>query len=305
MSATKVAAGGQEVHTIEESQRLYLQTKEHAWFYPALMIVLALLDLGLLAIYYFYVYLEQRVRVPILLALHVVLFMIVVILRRTSSPQTREISPLMYLLLPGVGSLFYGLSYITLYLIGMKFKRKGIRHSYSEENVEYKKSVSVDFEQVGRIMDMAGVFSYSNSLSKKEMIVDLLSGDLSVNSQLLKKGLGDKDPEVVHYTASTLNYLEERYEKAIQEARDACVTELTQERLSHVAVLYDRYMRSGLLDSDILPIYRKSYIQVLELMIKEFGYDPETVSRLFDAYLDAGDIELARALMEKGVNLFP
>ena len=290
---------------LEESQKLYFSLQKYPWVYPIIMMLLACMDSGLLLLYYKWQYLEGREVLPQLLAAHVVVFFIVIIIRRSSSPQTREISPLMFLILPGVGSLLFSLSYLVLYFVGSKFVKKELKHSYMDETVKYEKDISIDFKQIGRLMDMAGVFSYSDSSHKKEMIVDLLSGDISANSKLLKQGLGDKDPEVVHYTASTLNYMEEKYEKAIQTARAACVEELTRKKLMHVATLYESYMKSGLLEDDILPIYRNSYIQVLELIVKEFGRDEEILKLMICAYLMNDQLHDAEITMLEAVDIFP
>lgn len=290
---------------LEESQELYFSLQKYPWMYPVIMMILSFLDSGLLYFYYKWQYLEGRAVLPQLLAAHVVLFIIVIIIRRSSSPQTREISPLMFLILPGVGSLLFSLSYLVLYFVGTKFVKKELKHSYMDETVTYEKDVSIDFKQVGRLMDMAGVFSYSDSSHKKDMIVDLLSGDISANSKLLKQGLGDTDPEVVHYTASTLNYMEEKYEKAIQTARAACVVNLTRKKLMNVAVLYQDYMSSGLLEDDILPIYRKSYTEVLELVLHEFGRDEEILELLIQAYLVNDQAYDAEIIILEAVSIFP
>jgi amino acid transporter len=290
---------------LEESQKLYFSLQKYPWVYPVIMMLLSFLDSGVLLLYYKWQYLEGRAVLPQLLAAHVVVFIIVIIFRRSSSPQTREISPLMFLILPGVGSLLFSLSYLVLYFVGSRFVKKELRHSYMDEEVKYEKEVSIDFKQIGRLMDMAGVFSYSDSSHKKDMIVDLLSGDITANSKLLKQGLGDKDPEVVHYTASTLNYMEEKYEKAIQTARAACVENLTRKKLMNVAALYENYMSSGLLEDDILPIYRNSYIQVLELVLKEFGRDEEILELLIRAYLTNDQPYDAEIIMLEAVSIFP
>ncbi len=290
---------------LEESQKLYFSLQKYPWVYPIIMMILSLLDSGLLLLYYKWQYLEGRAVLPQLLAAHVVVFIIVIIIRRSSSPQSREISPLMFLILPGVGSLLFSLSYLVLYFVGSKFVKKELKHSYMDETIKYDKDVSIDFKQIGRLMDMAGVFSYSDSSHKKDMIVDLLSGYISANSKLLKQGLGDKDPEVVHYTASTLNYMEEKYEKAIQKARAACVENLTRKKLMNVAVLYEDYMNSGLLEDDILPIYRNSYLQVLELVLKEFGRDEEIMELLIQGYLINDQPHDAEIILLEAVSIFP
>ncbi|MCK5155763.1 MAG: hypothetical protein KAQ69_04960 [Spirochaetales bacterium] len=290
---------------LEEYQKLYFSLQKYPWVYPIIMMMLSFIDFGLLLLYYKLQYLDGKEVLPQLLGAHVVVFIIVIIFRRRSSPQTREISPIMFLMLPGVGSLLFSLSYLILYFVGSKFTKKELKHSYEEENVKYEKNLAIDFKQIGRLMDMAGVFSYSDSMHKKEMIVDLLSGDISANSKLLKKGLGDEDPEVVHYTASTLNYMEEKYEKAIQKARADCVDELTRDRLMYVASLYNKYMSSGLLEDDILPIYRNSYLQVLELIMKEFGRDEEIMEMMIHAYIDIDQLDEAEKLMLEAVDIFP
>ncbi len=289
----------------EESQQLYVSLQKIPWVHPLIMVILSLLDLALLFIYYRLQYLEGRTVLPQLLTVHAAIFAGVVILRRTSSPQTREISPLILLLLPGIGSLLFSTTYFALFFLGSRIKKDQFHHSFKDHDVEYQKSLKVDMSQVGRLMDLGGVFTFSDSINKKSVIVDLLSGDVSANARILKQGLGDPDPEVVHYTASTINYLEERYERAIQKARAKCVDELSKECLYHVAALYGNYMGSGLLEEDILPIYRASYIQVLELAEKEYGADAEVLRLLISAYLDNGVIEKAEEILQRALSLFP
>ncbi|MCF7941294.1 MAG: bacterial transcriptional activator domain-containing protein [Spirochaetia bacterium] len=165
--------------------------------------------------------------------------------------------------------------------------------------------MSIDFNQVNKLMDMSGVFSYASAINKKEAIVDLLSSDVARNCRMLQKGLLDDDVEVVHYTASTLNYLENRFEKAIREARDAAAAELTLEHLDQLVLLYENYIDSGLLDDDIKPMYHRKVIEVLELELKEFGSTVHVARLLAQAYLRQGKHQEAVTLLLAAVESYP
>lgn len=300
-----MAAGQHGKTSHEESQELYFEIKQYPWIYPVVMVILSLIDLSLLVFYYKIQYLQERNILVQLIALHVVLFFIIIIFRRTSSPQTNEISPVIMLILPGFGSLLFSVTYLALFLLEAKFKKDAFRHEMKDSDIEYKEAVTVDMKQVNRLMDLTGVFHYSDSESKKETIVDLLSGDISANAKQLKSGLGDKDPEVVHYTASTLNYLEEKFEKAIQKARQRCAKNLTREGLLGVGSLYRNYIKSGLMEDDILPIYYGSYIQVLKLILDEYGEKEDVYILLIQAFLDSRQLDLADNYMKEAVDLYP
>ncbi len=140
----------QDQLNLEETQELYFSLQQYPWVYPIIMMLLAFLDSGLLLLYYKWQYLEGRTVLPQLLAAHVAVYIVVIIIRRSSSPQTREISPLMFLILPGVGSLLFSLSYLVLYFVGSRFVKKELKHSYMDESVKYEKDVSIDFKQIGR-----------------------------------------------------------------------------------------------------------------------------------------------------------
>ncbi len=292
--------------TRDEIQKLYFSYTKRPWVYPFIVGLSTLIDISLIVLFYYFTYSDQKrlILIPLLFshaALSVVLFWV----RGRSSPQTKNISPVIFLILPGVGGLVYGVSYISLYRIGERKVQYDIKHAYAEEEIFYKKSVSIDFKQVNKIMDMSGVFTYSNAINKKEVIVDLISSDIVKNCRTLKKGLMDKDAEVVHYTASTLNYLENRFEKAIRDARNKVAEELTKEHLDELIGLYENYIDSGLLDDDIIPIYVRKVVEVLKLELEEFGVDLEVMKNLSRTYLELGQQDEAIAILRKISKMYP
>lgn len=290
----------------EEIQRLYYTYTRYPWLYPLLVTLLSLCDILLIGLYYYTVYIMQEGAAWMVLAgLHLAFSVAVFFLRRYSSPQTKNISPVLFLILPGIGALIYGASYLSLYLIGASKVEYDLRHAYQDEEVTYEKKVSVDFAQVAGLMNMAGVFTYSDALKKKELIVDLLSAQTVQNCQMLKKGLHDPDPEVVHYTASTINYLENRFEKAIHEAREKSAEEFTKENLELVVRLYEQYIESGLLDEQIIPMYIKKMIEVLELQFERFENDLSVAKHLARAYMRIGRKSDAVFLLQQMAKQYP
>ncbi len=280
----------EKAFTRDEIQSLYFKYTKHAWIYPLIAMTICILDITFIVLFYYNTYvLDGQNLTLLLLGAHVGLTVALYVIRRRSSPQTKNISPVLFLVIPGVGGLIYGVSYLVLYVLGSKNAQIEYKHAYTEEEeIKYDTKVSVDFNQISKLMDMSGVFSYSNALNKKEVIVDLLSSEIIQNCKTLKRGLDDEDAEVVHYTATTLNYLENKFEQSIRNARDAAAEDLTQEHLESLIMLYENYIFSGLLDDDIVPIYMKKIIEILELQVDTFGSDLKVIKHLARCYMRQG-----------------
>lgn len=291
--------------TEKDAQVVYYKTHKTTWPYPVTVGIIALLDAYLLFAFYIYGIVEERPLFFPLLGAHMLLYFVLVLLRRTAPPQARETSPTIFLLLPGVGSLLYGITFVLLYFLGYRYVQNKIHHAFKDENVQFKPAPSIDGIRVDRILDLSGVFSYTSTETKKEVIVDLLSGNIKANCDLLKAGLSDKDPEVVHYTASTLNYLEEQFEKRILEAKKAYQKTKALSDYKLAIQLYQSYIASGLLDEDIIPIYRNNMIAIMEEVRIRFHDDIENAAMLVSSYIDAHRLEEAAELLEKSLASHP
>lgn len=276
------------IPTRYELQKIYFSHAKFPWKYPAFVLVLTAADMILLV--FFLIAVIESIPIAGIILLHTVFGAVLYVVRKFSSPQTKNISPMLFIILPGIGALIYGISYLSLYLSGARQAMKEVKHLYNlEVEIRYDKSSTIDFSQVAKLMDMSGVFRFSSSFHKKQMIIDLLSLESIENYKILKEGLKDGESEVVHYTASALNYLEEHYEKAIQKARDCLAEELSEQNFDHLVKLYENYINSGLLDEEFLPFYRKKIIDVLELQVTQFGPDLKAVKHLAKVYLAQGE----------------
>ncbi len=282
----------------KKMQQAYFSRTKHPWKYPALVLLITLLDTLLLVV--FFMTLVESIPLLGIIFLHIVLGILLYVIRAFSSPQTKNISPILFLILPGIGALIYGISYLSLYISGSRESQKEITHAYKDEvSIQYTQNITINFEHIARLMDMSGVFSFSSSMNKKQMIIDLLSVEANRNYTILKHGLSDRESEVVHYTASALNYLEEKFERAIKRARDSLAENLTFENFETVRLLYHNYIASGLLEDDFIPIYRRKMIEVLEMQMIQFGSDIGTAKQLIDAYIAQGELETAWDLLQK------
>lgn len=289
-----------------EIQKLYFLYTKRPWIYPVAVGVICVIDMALIAVFYYATYVTENDSLYLLLAfLHILFSAALSFLRRRSSPQTKNMTPLIFLILPGIGALIYGASYISLYITGAKKALFDLHHAYSDEEITYKKVESIDFGQIAKLMSMSGVFSHADAVNKKDAIVDVLSADVVKNCREIKRGLADDDQEVVHYAASTLNYLETRFEKAIRDARSRAAEDLSEENLQEVVALYENYMDSGLLEDDIIPMYVKKVIETLELQVSEFGMSVRPAVQLAQSYLRIGRKEEAVTLLLEVASQFP
>ncbi|MCF7944001.1 MAG: hypothetical protein K9L75_00520 [Spirochaetia bacterium] len=239
-----------------------------------------------------------------LLLLHGIFFILLIILRGKSEEKELEVSPLILLIIPGFGSLFFGISYIVLAYGSFKYGGKFV-HSLKKDTEEFEELKYSDINTLKRIMSLSGILDYASVEEKKRTIINMVSENLNVHLGILKKGLHDADPEVVHYTASTLNYLETRYEKEIIQTKRLYNKEKTKQLAEKLVKLYENYMNSGLIDQDILPVYRRKLIADIEFMRKNISGVFYINSRLVNAYIEEGLLDQAETVLNEMQSSFP
>ena len=83
----------------------------------------------------------------------------------------------------------------------------------------------------------------------KQLIVQLSSSPISNEGGLLKEAIHHKDPETVHYAATTINLLNERYEKQIEYLNKQFLQNPQNEIAKELVSNYLRYVDSGLLSN--------------------------------------------------------
>ncbi|WP_416828319.1 hypothetical protein [Ectobacillus polymachus] len=110
---------------------------------------------------------------------------------------------------------------------------------------------------------------------QKQLIVQVSSSSVAKEGKLLKAALLQKDPETVHYAATTIQVLHDRYRKQIDYAKslfyqDPKQTEMTHQLLSY----YMRYLESDLLSPRQMAEVMDECSPIMLQLAKQFANDP-------------------------------
>ncbi|PFN28155.1 tetratricopeptide repeat protein [Bacillus cereus] len=134
-----------------------------------------------------------------------------------------------------------------------------IRKSKTEWLQQYSDYLSFQVDNYEDILESAkqdmDLISFSSGLEldkpelHKQLIVQLSSSSISNEGGLLKEAIHHKDPETVHYAATTINFLNERYEKQIEYLNKQFLQSPQNDIAKELVSNYLRYIDSGLLSN--------------------------------------------------------
>ncbi|HDR7792761.1 TPA: hypothetical protein QCY19_001305 [Bacillus luti] len=134
-----------------------------------------------------------------------------------------------------------------------------IKRSKTEWLQQYSDYVSFHVDNYEDILESAkqdmDLISFSSGLEldrpelHKQLIVQLSYSSISNEGSLLKEAIHHKDPETVHYAATTINLLNERYEKQIEYLNKQFLQDPQNGIAKELVSNYLRYIDSGLLSN--------------------------------------------------------
>ncbi|MBK5491817.1 hypothetical protein [Bacillus sp. TH13] len=134
-----------------------------------------------------------------------------------------------------------------------------MRKSKTEWLQQYSDYISFQVDNYEDILESAkqdmDLISFSSGLEldkpelHKQLIVQLSSSSISNEGGLLKEAIHHKDPETVHYAATTINLLNERYEKQIEYLHKQFLQSPENDVAKELVSNYLRYIDSGLLSN--------------------------------------------------------
>lgn len=159
---------------------------------------------------------------------------------------------------------------IFLYLIDLVFLRKNdfkiVKDVFDfEKYLEEKKLLTdLDLREELKLVSAIDTMNIKGVDEKKEFITKFKPQDMGVRIRVLKKGLEDKDIEVVHYSAVEFNQLSESFEKQLRKYKKKYKKSKLREDFQHLIIFYGKYIEVGILDGVILNIYREDYIELLK-----------------------------------------
>jgi len=219
--------------------------------YIIVLITMSILDLYIIleSCYYLEMSLKNLWR------LHLVFTGIFWLLNKTFLKMDINYFDVLIILFPGIG--FGGLLFVEI------LPEKRSEYSEIEESLELKSYISDrrDLEYIDISAELGVIGAYDHLLTgtsqeKKKFLMGFNPPEISFKVDVLKKSLLDEDTDVIHYAATELNNIDESFQKEISERERSGDEEGVFE--SHL-----KYIRSKLLDGEILSFYQERALKLL------------------------------------------
>ena len=206
--------------------------------------------------------------------LHIALFGIFYLSYRKKMKEDLKYFDVLILITPIIG-------YIGLIIQNIFYKSGNFKiviqelSDFDKDILMFRNVKKIDIEDEISILPANDLLTMESSEVKKKFYVDVKIKKLREKVKVLKKGLKDKDMEVVHYAAVNINKLEKEFHNRIYEYRqDKDVTNLVN--------AYMEYCISGLLEEEVFEFYDlkvKTYLKSQEIQRK---IDPLTLLHYYD-----------------------
>ena len=124
--------------------------------------------------------------------------------------------------------------------------------------------------------------------------------------ELLQEARLDDDIEVTHYASTAIMEMQREYELSMQQTEKAYMddpeSEEKRERYLHSL---QRYIDSGLIDDNVVFVYRQRYADLLDSQMQAQPGEMEPCLRGVDNYLELGNYTQARFLADRLINTWP
>ncbi|ASF40459.1 hypothetical protein CEH05_15400 [Halobacillus halophilus] len=132
------------------------------------------------------------------------------------------------------------------------------------EHLRYQAEENMDLLPIGEAIQS------DESKDHKDLILRLINSNITNKGKYLNLGLTNNDSETVHYSATTLNVLNNRMEKELEQAKLA-FDPAHPATIHHLVQVYERFIDSGLLEENAQKRLEKEYVDVLEREVSTPG----------------------------------
>lgn len=252
-----------------------------------------LMSVGNLA---FLIYTLYRPQVVLLFLLYIIVtFYIMIRIYKKKLIEYEGLPIYIYFFLPGLGPVVLSLVTFMLYY----FRHNSLLIEDYENYIRFKKLVnfeqSFNYDQTMRTIPAVDYMQYFDAKNKKEFIVDAKENRHKSWISALRQGNLDSDLEVQHYSAVTINELENKMNHDISELKGQLEDHFSIPTLDKLLNLFKEYIESSLLEQEGLKLYNTDYIQLLQKKEEIEGFRVETSLELMKAYIRQDEVNLAKA----------
>ena len=163
---------------------------------------------------------------------------------------------------------------IFFYLVDLIFLRKN-DFNIIEEVFDFEKYLAekkilkkVDLREELKLISAIDTMNVKGRKEKKDFIIKFKPEDIKIRVKMLRKGLVDKDREVVHYSAVEFNRLSERFDKQLRKYKKKYKNSKNLKDFNDLTIFYENYIKNEILEGDILKLHRELYTNILEERIE-------------------------------------
>lgn len=235
----------------------------------------------------------------ILLIIHIIICIIVYILMRLSVLKaTRMIFPII------VCVPIWGFGCMLILEIRTRGKQEINEEVGIEKlkiNDEIHRSIIMDEDPTeSRVVPLEEAFVINEPVTRRELMMEVMYGNLNDYVKQLKEARLNDDTEVVHYAVTALTELQKDYDLKFQELdwkmeKDPQNGDLLDEYLD----LLNKYLASGIPEGKERTVKMRTYSDMLERKLEETGNDLSLMRRKTEADLQIGEYEVANEEIRK------
>lgn len=263
------------------------------YIYIGLILLIGVIDFRLVLYTFFLHYYS----IPVFFAIHCLLVLACILLSRSFNKQ-RYFFDYFDFFLPGLGTLLHAFSNLLDKLPG----RNPLIDEYFDYTTYLNQIVLVDipdFQHEVNILPLQDSLIYATPMEKKEAITNLSSEDLALKIRILKLGLQDSNPEVVHYAATSLNMIENELTLKLDTVEKEYRRKRSPILLGHWERILKEYLDSGLVQSELYIFYLQLYLEVLEELETSGSAAPDNALARAMTMISLGKAKDAHDLLDR------
>ncbi len=180
-----------------------------------------------------------------------------------------------------------------------------LEEMHLEETDLRLKKLSPD-EDEGMVIPLEEAMSINDSATRRQLMLDILRKSPKQYTELLQKACTDEDIEVSHYASTAVMEMQREYDYRLQKSERLYRRDESDSvyRNRYINDLRD-YISSGLIDENVLFLYRHRLSEVLNVKINEEPENMEAVICASENYLALKNFTQAEALASSAARKWP
>ena len=156
------------------------------------------------------------------------------------------------------------------------------------------------------VLPLEEAMSINDASTRRRLMLDILHQNPQEYIELLQEARLDEDIEVTHYASTAIMEMQRDFELSLQKAEKAFGEDSgNSEKLERYLHTLRRYIESGLVDQNVLFIYRSRYAELLRGKMSREPEDMDACLQAVDNYLYLENYSEAKALADRLVGKWP